>query len=296
MYVNKELLIVENKIVEDNIEKYKLPKEEHKVVLELFKEKLFTDKTQYQNPSIMFVVGQPGCGKTTYIGSENLSNYIIINSDNYRQFHKYSKEILDKYPTYYATLTNFDAHLWGDELFSYAIRNGYSVLREKAPIDYSLIDLISTIPNNYDIVINVVVRGNLASLLATRERYEKEILSNKTAKLSNIETHNKCYELLPDFILKCLSFGVKINYIVPVDREFKTIYVTTDNYLSLLQDLREESNEKTCFNYDIRINNIKNDMINRNAPKEQFIELEKIENEFANYMMNNDINKEKSLY
>ena len=38
---------------------------------------------------------------------------------------------------------------------------------------------------------------------------------------------------------------------------------------------------------------IKNDMVNRNALKDQFVELEKIENEFANYMMNNDINKEK---
>ena len=46
-------------------------------------------------------------------------------------------------------------------------------LREKASTDYSLIDLISTIPNNYDIVINVVVRGNLVSILATSERDEK---------------------------------------------------------------------------------------------------------------------------
>ena len=287
---------MEDKILKDNIEKYKLSEDEHKKVLEQLKEKLFTNKPHQNNPSIMFVVGQPGCGKTTYIGSANLSNYIIINSDNYRKHHKCSKEMLDKYPTYYATFTNFDAHLWGDELFSYAIQNDYSVLREKAPTDYSLIDLISTIPKNYDIVINVVVRGNLSSLLATRERYEKEILSSNTAKLSNIETHNKCYDLLPDFILKCLSLGVTVNYIVPVDREFKTISVTLDNYLSLLQNLRDESNEQTCFNYDVRINKIKNDMIKRSAPKDQFVELEKIENEFIKYVTDNYINREKKLY
>lgn len=279
--------MLENKTLKDNIEKYKLFEDEHRIVLEQLKEKLFVIKSHENNPSIMFVVGQPGCGKTTYIESTNLSNYIIINSDNYRKYHKYSKEILDKYSTYYATFTNYDAHLWGDELFSYAIQNDYSVLREKAPTDYSLIDLISNIPNNYDIVINVVVRGNLSSLLATRERYEKEILSSKTAKLSNIETHNRCYDLLPNFILKCLSLGVKVNYIVPVDKEFKVISATTDNYLSLLQTLRDESNEQAYFNYDVRINNIKNEMINRNAPKEQFVELEKIENEFIKYMIDN---------
>ncbi len=279
---------MKNKTLKDNIEKYKLFEDEHRIVLEQLKENLFVNKSLQNNSSIMFVVGQPGCGKTTYIDSTNLSNYIIINSDNYRQFHKYSKEILDKYPTDYATLTNFDAHLWGDELFSYAIQNGYSVLREKAPIDYSLIDLISNIPKNYDIVINVVVRGNLASLLATRERYEKEILSSKTAKLSNIETHNKCYDLLPDFIFKCLFLGIKVNYIVPIDKEFKTIPVALDNYLSLLQDLRDESNDQICLNYDVRINKIKNDMVNRNAPKEQFNELEKIENIYSEIISKNE--------
>ena len=288
--------MMENKALIDNIGKYKLFEEEHKMVLEQLKEKLFTDKTHQNNPSIMFVVGQPGCGKTTYVESANLSNYIIINSDNYRKYHKCSKEILDKYPTYYATFTNFDAHLWGDELFSYAIQNDYSVIREKAPTDYSLIDLISTIPKNYDIVINVVVRGNLSSILATRERYEKEIFSSNTAKLSNIETHNKCYDLLPDFILKCLSLGVTVNYIVLVDKEFKIISVTLDNYLSLLQSLRDESNEQTCLNYDVRINKIKNDMIKRSAPKDQFVELEKIENEFIKYVTDNYINREKKLY
>ncbi len=60
-------------------------------------------------------------------------------------FHKYAKEILKKYPTLYVKLTNFDAHLWGDELFSYALQKGYSVLREKAPTDYGLIEVLKRI-------------------------------------------------------------------------------------------------------------------------------------------------------
>lgn len=84
--------MMENKALIDNIGKYKLFEEEHKMVLEQLKEKLFTDKTHQNNPSIMFVVGQPGCGKTTYVESANLSNYIIINSDNYRKYHKCLKK------------------------------------------------------------------------------------------------------------------------------------------------------------------------------------------------------------
>ena len=163
---------MENEILERLIENYKLPENEHQAILNELKARIFFNKSSENNPSIMFVVGQPGCGKTTFIQNTDLSSYTNINSDDYRSLSKYSDEILDTYPTYYTKFTNFDAHLWGDELFSYAMSNGYSVLREKAPVDYSLFETIKTIPNNCDTLINVVVTGNLSSLLATRERYE----------------------------------------------------------------------------------------------------------------------------
>lgn len=267
---------MEKKMLEGLIKKYKLPENEHKVILDALETRIFLNKTSEQNPSIMFVIGQPGCGKTTFIQNTDLSSYTNINSDDYRGLNKYSDEILDKYPTYYTKFTNFDAHLWGDELFSYAINNGYSVLREKAPVDYSLLETIKTIPNNCDILINVVVTGNLSSLLATRERYEKGILKSKNARLSNIEAHNKCYELLPDFIKKSLLLGARVNYIVPRDNGFKTISVGND-CLNLLDKLRQESNDQVSVSYVARMNDIKKAMVARSAPQEQFDELEKIE-------------------
>ncbi len=272
------------------IERYKLTDEEHNAVLELLKKDLFLNEISDEKPSAMFVIGQPGCGKTTFINNTIFSKHFInINSDNYRSFNKYSKEILEKYPVAYAKLTNFDSHLWGDELFSYALQNNYSVLREKAPTDYSLLELLKSIPYNYDIVINIIVTGNLFSLLATRERYEKELLKSGNAKLSNIEAHNKCYNLLPNFIVKCQDLGVKVNYIVPSGTQFKTIPIY-DDFLSLLQKLRKESNEQTILNYDERINNIKKSMLVRNASQEQFDELEKIENIYFKII---NYNKEK---
>lgn len=282
-----------NQLLQELIQKYKLSEKEHDVVLELLKKKLFSDRVVENNPSIMFVVGQPGCGKTTYINNQDLSQYVIINSDDYRHLSKYSDEILDKYPTSYAKLTNYDAHLWGDELFSYAIQNGYSVLREKAPIDSSLLKLIQTIPSEYDIVLNVVIAGDLASLLSTRERYEKEILKSDNAKLSNIESHNKCYTLLPGFISECISLGVKVNYVVPFGNQFKVIQVGED-YLDVLQELRKQSNEYACLTYEKRMDNIKQCMMNRKAPQEQFEELKKIESvycEINSYYDNGIIHK-----
>lgn len=278
----KTTVFNDNQKLNNLIENYKLSKEEHNAILELLKRNLFSDSVAENKQSIMFVVGQPGCGKTTFINKVGLSQYIIINSDDYRHLSKYSDEILNKYPTSYTKLTNYDAHLWGDELFSYALQNGYSVLREKAPIDSSLLNLIKIIPDEYEVILNVVVAGDLASLLATRERYENEILKKDNAKLSNIESHNKCYSLLPNFILGCLSLGVKVNYVVPFGEQYKVIPVG-DDYLSLLQKLQEQSNENACLTYEKRMDNIKQSMINRNAPQEQFNELKKIESVY--YMM-----------
>ncbi|MCI8310533.1 MAG: hypothetical protein HFJ45_10420 [Clostridia bacterium] len=46
-----------------------------------------------------------------------ISRYTIINSNDYSYFDKHSDDIFDKYTTYYTELTNFDVHLWGNELF-----------------------------------------------------------------------------------------------------------------------------------------------------------------------------------
>lgn len=266
---------MENNNLNELIDKYKLSKEEHDRVLEVLKKELFIDMVAMDNPSVMLVIGQPGSGKTTFINNTDLSKYVIINSDNYRSYNKYSKEVLDKYPTNYAKLTNYDAHLWGDELFAYAIQNGYSVLREKAPIDYSLLEVIKEIPSAYEIIINVMAVGNLTSILATRKRYEEEILKDKSAKLSSMEAHDKCYELLPSFVSKCLHLGININYIFPSNFEYRIISVT-DNAIDLLRKLRNETNELSLRVCEEDIEFIRKSMIKRNAPQDQFCELDKL--------------------
>lgn len=276
---------MENVNLDKLIEKYKLSKEEHRAILEKLKKNIFSEKTPTNHPSVIFVIGQPGCGKTTFIQNADFANYININSDDYRHFSKYSDEILREYPTYYAKLTNFDAHLWGDELFSYGIKNGYSVLREKAPVNYGLLEIIKELSCEYNLNIYVVTTGNITSLLATRERYEREILKNSRAKLSSIEAHNKCYTLLPNFISQCLQSGVKVSYVIPVNNQYRIVSVT-DNSFSMLRQIRQASNEETCTNFEERINNIKIAMRKRNATKQQFEELYKIEKIYLDVVNN----------
>ena len=260
------------------VETFKMSEEEHRRVFEELKIKLFSGKEALLNRSAMFVVGQPGCGKTTFINNTDFSMYTIINSDDYRRFNENSDTILDLYPTNYARLTNYDAHLLGDELFNYAVSNGYPVLREKAPRkDRKLLNLIKELisKHNCQVTVDVVVSGNLESLLATRERYEKELLERKPAKLSNIDVHNEIYESLPDFVMSCLLLGVEVNLVTRDNYLIRV--VSSDNCYDVLRELRNESNRKAIETYNSRMKEIIKKMNSRGAPQEQFDELDKIE-------------------
>ena len=54
----------------------------------------------------------------------------------------------------------------------------------------------------------------------------------------------------------------------------------------MLRQIRQASNEETCTNFEERIKNIKIAMRKRNAPKQQFEELYKIEKIYL-YVVNN---------
>ncbi len=56
---------MENEFLEKLIESYKLSKDEHRNILNELKKRVFLNRVVEKNPSIMFVIGQPGCGKTT---------------------------------------------------------------------------------------------------------------------------------------------------------------------------------------------------------------------------------------
>ena len=75
---------MENEFLEKLIESYKLSEDEHRMILNELKKRVFLNRLAEKDPSIMFVIGQPGCGKTTFIQNTDLTSYTIINSDDYR--------------------------------------------------------------------------------------------------------------------------------------------------------------------------------------------------------------------
>lgn len=54
---------MENELLEKLIESYKLSEDEHRMILNELKKRVFLNRVAEKDPSIMFVIGQPGCGK-----------------------------------------------------------------------------------------------------------------------------------------------------------------------------------------------------------------------------------------
>jgi len=69
---------MENEFLEKLIESYKLSEDEHRMILNELKKRIFLNRVVEKDPSIMFVIGQPGCGKTTLL--KKVANSISTNT------------------------------------------------------------------------------------------------------------------------------------------------------------------------------------------------------------------------
>ncbi len=86
--------------------KYDLTEEEYQKCLNLAEMAIFINSTSSRNPKSIFIIGQPGAGKTglkqhiemQYINSNNASNFIEFDPDMVAVYHKNYDKILEEFP------------------------------------------------------------------------------------------------------------------------------------------------------------------------------------------------------
>lgn len=279
------------------VKQYILTKSEHLEIFEKIKEISYLNKVSVEKPSFNLVLGQTGSGKTNL--TQMLlkdKNIVAIDADIYKGCRKDCDEILKKYPTLFSYLTGPDSYAHRDELILDAMNKKYNILIDYAPkfeegtfIDFNILE-----EKGYCLNIYVMGVSKLNCLLSIHERYEEWIRSGKkNAKLTTIKRYDESYEVLFNMIRR---FQKIPNVLVEVykrgkDRysEPELVYSNTKENLnfSCAQDaveyLQEKDNQETLLKFESRYNKIINLMIERNAPKEQMEQLEKVKNIFLNY-------------
>lgn len=250
----------------------------------------FYNKKSVENPEVKIVTAQTGSGKSNLTAKllREDDNYIFVDSDKYKHFRFDAKDIANNYQVLYPFLTGPDAYDHADNIYAYAIDNKYNIIKETAPsLNKGLlnIDTEQLASRNYKISVYILAVGRLNSLLSIHERYELQILHRlKTAKLTPIARHDESYDALIPNVIEILNnkdlTGIYVYKRGDAENTFNPILVfPSKEYCDIIQainDIREEDNKKTLKEFKKRYDLIYSQMRNRNAPKEQFKQLEEI--------------------
>ena len=251
----------------------------------------FRNKIKSNNPKLYLVIGQTGSGKsnlTARVLEEN-PNCIVLDSDKYKSYRPDAERIAIEYPSLYGILTGIDSYELRDNVYNYAINNGFNMIVEKAPdIKKGLInvDIEDAISKGYDVVVLVLAVSKLNSALSIHERYEGQIEAKlPTPKLTSLERHNQSFEGL-NKIVQELQYDkrIKISVYKRADKVYekpiliypKENFEIFDSPYEALIKTQNKDDKKTVEEFESRYALIRTQMLKRMAQQLQYNQLEDI--------------------
>lgn len=185
--------------IEDLMKKYKLSYEEHNKIEKDIQEYIFKFASPVLNPTAIIIGGQTGAGKghliTYSYGMFPDGNTVVINSDEFKEFHPSVHEISKKYPEHYTRITDQDSNTWTSNTFEKAIKGRYNIIFEGTMRNTRIADTIDRLLNQekYSVIVRALAVPELESLLSIHERYEMQISAKDVARFVELEHHNSTY-------------------------------------------------------------------------------------------------------
>lgn len=196
---------VNSKEKDELMKKYKLTPEKHNKILKHIEGYVFNSKKSVANPTAVIIGGQTGAGKgQVIIYSKNEfkdNNVVIINNDEYREFHPKAMEIAKRYPMLYTKITAQESESWASYIFEKAINEKYNIIFEGTMKNTRIADTISRIKQNgFKVIVRGLAVTNLKSLLSMNERYVEQQKARGAGRMVILESHNITFEGMPNTI------------------------------------------------------------------------------------------------
>lgn len=245
------------------------------------------------------IISQTGAGKTNL---RNLilekNNSIVINPDLCKKFRPDAKQIFEEDPTHFGALTGIDSYDHSNNISALAAEKGYNLLFECAPSEKQGlvgVDVDNLVENGYKIEAKILAVGDLISSIAIHERYE-ENPEEPGAKLTDLNRHDESYrgtssaiKLLEPKNVQIYRRGIKKEKYIPQELTQIDFDYTAEEFITILARERRKSNYDYVFNNSVKnfqedFNRIKSHMLKRNAPVEQFSQLNLIYDKYRNYL------------
>jgi len=188
---------------------YKLSGEEHNEILLSLIDSLQIVSSRSDNPCILIISGQPGCGKTLLSDVLKRELFLrpnevaVINGDDYRQVHPMSSEIFKRHGKEYAKFTDPDTRIWTSELLDWASQERRdivfeSTLRSIEPINSTITELKA---RGYKVCIAMLAVPKEVSRTNIVLRYENGLrTSDGVARWTDYSAHDDAYNNIPDTV------------------------------------------------------------------------------------------------
>lgn len=301
-----------------------LSPEIHNLYLADLKSDTYRGKTKAASPVFLIVLSQTGGGKS-HLSNLEYNNYggniVRINSDQYKLVGRTKNSLFQQYKDIrynmaqntsaisdeklyhdflvdYAFLTACDAYLYRDEIVVDSINKGYNILMECAPSkkEKMFIDIDELRKAGYRVRVSVMSASWINSALSIHERYEDEIEKVESAKLTSLDRHNDSFDSLLQCVKIAQEKGAEISIYSRGDKNSlyvpQRIYTTGDvnfpNATEALLYSQKCDEKRTIAGFKKRYLILKARMTQREAPKRQIAQLEKVEEQYLKLIEENE--------
>lgn len=220
---------------------YKLSPEKHEEILSQIMHDVFKDAKSFEHPEIFILGGQPGAGKSTLIKylqeSGQAKDCLIINGDEYRNYHPHVQEIFQRYPQQMAEITDMDVRDWTQRVFQQAIKNRNNIIFEGTMRTNQICNTIRDLhEQGYKVNINVLAVNYFESKLSIYSRFEDLFERGEIARYSPPEAHDETYNRMLDTLQQ-----------IEDERQFDTITIYSRNKEVILRAGRDNPKIDSVF-------------------------------------------------
>jgi predicted ABC-type ATPase len=219
--------------------------EELKKAYEITKAKSFKETKASEQPTAVYLAGQPGSGKSRMVelSKDNLDNKtaVVIDTDIFRQSHpEYKKTAKESPETMYKVLDAYALDVAG-KIVDEAIKSKRNIVFDGTfggNFDFIKTSMQKMKDAGYNVEINALATNSTVSKMGIAARYEEQLAKIGYGRTVEVSYHDEVYKNIPKNIEKAIETGLVSKYrlytrdLVSKETSLQKEFTVSENKLS----------------------------------------------------------------
>ncbi len=170
-----------------------LPEAAVQSIYQLHKTELLSDLLRQEYPASIILGGQPACGKSSVINVLNhAGNHLVINGDEYRQYHPDFRNLVSTYPAEFPTITQNFSNIFTENLIKDGAALRYNLIIEGTMRNPDVPAKTAALlrEQGYHVGAAVIAAHPKITELGAYRRYAEQVEAWGHGRLAEIGSHN----------------------------------------------------------------------------------------------------------